>query len=149
MNTLTLNTTLYKALEEEAAKTGKQADDLAAEAIENWLSEAHADEHGRQDCASLFGRLVEEWRHERPRGVDVADMVMHPPYQRIIGMGEDAIPLILKRTRPSARPLVLGTPLDYRVQIPYLRTVRATSQRWRVLGSSGVGGMGDELSLPP
>lgn len=95
MNTLTLNTTLYKALEEEAAKTGKRVDDLAAEAIESWLSEDHVLERNPQDCTSLFSRLAEEWRHERPRGVDVASMVMHPSYQRIIGMGEDAIPLIL------------------------------------------------------
>ena len=95
MNTLTLNTTLYEALEEEAAKTGRPVDDLAAEAIESWLSEAHAGRHGQQDCTLLFKRLSEDWRRNRPRGVDVADMVMHPSYQRIIGMGEDAIPLIL------------------------------------------------------
>ena len=95
MNTLTLNTSLYRALEEEAAKTGRPVDDLAAEAIESWLSNVHAIENGRPDCTPLFKRLAEEWRHERPRGVDVAGMVMHPSYQRIIGMGEDAIPLIL------------------------------------------------------
>ena len=115
MNTLTLNTTLYKALEEEAAKTGKQADDLAAEDIENWNSEAHADEHGRQDCASLFGRHVEvRGGTSALDGVDVADIMIHTPYQRIIGMGEDAIRLILKRARQAARSLVLGTPLDHR-----------------------------------
>ena len=95
MNTLTLNTTLYKALEDEAAKTGRQVDDLAAEAIENWLSEAYVEGHGQQDCTSLFKQLAEDWRRDRPCGVDVADMMMHPSYQRIIGMGEDAIPLIL------------------------------------------------------
>ena len=95
MNTLTLSTTLYKALEDEAAKTGRQVDDLAAEAVESWLLEAQAADHVQQDCAPLFRRLADEWRHERPRGVDVADMVMHPSYQRIIGMGEGAIPLIL------------------------------------------------------
>ena len=48
-----------------------------------------------QNHATLFNRLADEWRRDRPRGVDVANMVMHPSYQRIIGMGEDAIPLIL------------------------------------------------------
>ena len=95
MNTLKLSTTLYKALEDEAAKTGRLVDDLAAEAIQGWLSEAHTLESKPQDCVSLFSRLAEEWRRDRPRGVDVTGMVMHPSYQRIIGMGEDAIPLIL------------------------------------------------------
>ena len=95
MNTLSLSATLYRALEDEAARTGRHVDDLAAEAIESWLSETHADEHGRQDCAPLFKQLAEDWRRDRPRGVDVADMMMHPSYQRIIGMGEDAVSLIL------------------------------------------------------
>ena len=95
MNTLTLNNTLYRALEDEAAKTGRRVDDIAAEAIESWLTKVHVSERMPQSCVSLFDRLAEEWRHDRPRGVDVADMVMHPSYQRIIGMGEDAIPMIL------------------------------------------------------
>ena len=95
MNTLSLSATLYRALEDEAAKTGRQVDDLAAEAIKSWLSEAHVEGHGQQDCTSLFKQLAEDWHRDRPRGVDVADMVMHPSYQRIIGMGEDAVSLIL------------------------------------------------------
>ena len=95
MNTLTLRPTLYRALEDEAAKTGRNVDDLAAEAIESWLTDAHNTGLGRQGYASLFSRLAEEWRRNRHRGADVAAMVMHPAYQRIIGMGEDAIPLIL------------------------------------------------------
>ena len=43
-----------------------------------------------------FNQLVHEWKSGRPRGVDVAQMVRHPAYERIIGMGEPAIPLILK-----------------------------------------------------
>ena len=43
-----------------------------------------------------FQRLSREWRAGRPRGVDVAQMVEHPAYQRIIGMGPPAIPLILR-----------------------------------------------------
>ena len=43
-----------------------------------------------------FRRLKEEWASGRLRGSDVAEMVMHPAYQRIIGMGPNAIPLILR-----------------------------------------------------
>ena len=43
-----------------------------------------------------FERLSREWRTGRPRGADVAQMVKHPAYERIIGMGTAAIPLILQ-----------------------------------------------------
>ena len=43
-----------------------------------------------------FNQLVSEWKSGRPRGADVAQMVRHPAYERIISMGEPAIPLILK-----------------------------------------------------
>lgn len=44
-----------------------------------------------------FERLSDEWERDRPRGVDITEMVMHPVYQRIIGMGPRAIPLLLAR----------------------------------------------------
>ncbi len=43
-----------------------------------------------------FNQLVSEWKSGRPRGADVAQMIRHPAYERIVGMGERAIPLILK-----------------------------------------------------
>ncbi len=45
--------------------------------------------------AKTFQELVENWEQDRPRGVDMAAMVMHPAYQRIIGMGQSAVPLLL------------------------------------------------------
>ncbi len=45
---------------------------------------------------SKFQRLVDEWKNEHPRGVDVSVMVTHPSYQQIIGMGDDAVPLLLQ-----------------------------------------------------
>ena len=43
-----------------------------------------------------FERLSTEWRADRARGVDVAQMVEHPAYKRIVEMGPAAIPLILR-----------------------------------------------------
>ena len=43
-----------------------------------------------------FARLAAEWRTGRPRGADVAQMIKHPAYERIIEMGPTAIPLILE-----------------------------------------------------
>ena len=42
-----------------------------------------------------FERLIEDWEEQRPRGVDVSEMVMHPTYQRIIGVGPRVVPLLL------------------------------------------------------
>lgn len=44
-----------------------------------------------------FRRLADEWERDRPRGVNVAEMAMHPAYQLIIGMGPRAVPLIMAR----------------------------------------------------
>lgn len=45
---------------------------------------------------SEFYDLAQQWKQERPRGADVSDMAMHPSYQRIIGMGPDVVPFLLK-----------------------------------------------------
>ena len=44
-----------------------------------------------------FERLADEWERVRPRGADVARMTQHPAYQRIIAMGEPAVPWLLRR----------------------------------------------------
>ena len=50
----------------------------------------------REVREEFFHSVREEWLQERPRGADVAGMIAHPAYQRIIQMGQDAIPLILQ-----------------------------------------------------
>jgi hypothetical protein len=42
-----------------------------------------------------FKKLVDEWRRERGAMSSITEMSMLPPYQKIIGMGPDAISLIL------------------------------------------------------
>jgi type I restriction enzyme M protein len=50
-----------------------------------------------------FYRLADQWVRERPTGADIHAMVMHPAYQRIIRMGERALPHLFAelRARPS------------------------------------------------
>ena len=50
-----------------------------------------------------FESLADEWERDRPRGVDIAQMTRHPAYQRIIAMGEPAVPWLLNRlaTKPD------------------------------------------------
>ena len=42
-----------------------------------------------------FQQLSKRWKKETVSSSDVMEMVLHPAYQKIIDMGEDAIPLIL------------------------------------------------------
>src|SRR5438067_557852 len=51
---------------------------------------------GRENPRERFRRLAQEWK-ERSRFLsNTAQMAMLPPYQRIIGIGEPAVPLILE-----------------------------------------------------
>ena len=66
--------------------------------IRNFCIIAHID-HGKSTLADreTFERLADEWERDRPRGADVAQMTQHPAYQRIIAMGEPAVPWLLQR----------------------------------------------------
>jgi hypothetical protein len=46
-----------------------------------------------------FARLASEWREERGAMSSITQMSMLPSYQRIIGMGKEAVPLILAELR--------------------------------------------------
>lgn len=63
-----------------------------------------------------FNRLASEWKSGRRRGADVAQMIEHPAYRSIVGMGEQAIPLMLEE---------LEHELDH--WFPALREVAGTS----------------------
>lgn len=43
-----------------------------------------------------FAELVERWRRDTQWTSSVEEMAMHPAYQRIIGMGSKALPLLLR-----------------------------------------------------
>ena len=49
----------------------------------------------------LFRRLVAQWRDEPAHLSLVIKKVMHPAYQRIIGLGPAAIPLLLQELQRS------------------------------------------------
>ena len=46
-------------------------------------------------AAKRFGKLARNWKAETEHFSKVTKRVLHPAYQKIIGMGEYAIPLIL------------------------------------------------------
>jgi hypothetical protein len=47
------------------------------------------------DSSVQFEALVREWKNFESPSSSVAKLAMHPAYQRIIGMGEAAVPLLL------------------------------------------------------
>lgn len=48
------------------------------------------------DLESTFLQLAEQWRRETGMISLVTKMSVHPAYQRIIGMGQPVVPLILR-----------------------------------------------------
>lgn len=52
-----------------------------------------------QEDFMLFSRLVVQWHKERGITSSLSVMILCPSYQRIIGMGEAAVPLILAQMK--------------------------------------------------
>src|SRR5262245_18496386 len=51
-------------------------------------------ERATADVAHLFARLAREWEEATRYMSSVTEVVTHPAYQRIIGLGPSALPLI-------------------------------------------------------
>jgi len=49
----------------------------------------------RHACQERFRRLVADWKSRKSHSACVEELALHLAYQRIIGMGPDAVPLIL------------------------------------------------------
>src|ERR1700681_3312533 len=54
--------------------------------------------------ATEFKTLVEEWRVATMCSSIMTEILLHPAYQRIIGMGARVVPLILKELEQSEEP---------------------------------------------
>ncbi len=50
----------------------------------------------RSEAEERFEKLAEEWRRECAHLSSIREKVLHPAYQQIIGMGKDALPLLLR-----------------------------------------------------
>jgi|GEM_PF-2069642 len=64
----------------------------------DWLDGTCREAVGR---VQEFTKLVEQWQQDTMFISSVTQMAIHPSYQRIIGMGSPAIPLILKELQKS------------------------------------------------
>ena len=63
---------------------------------EREFGEAAAQVVAQHKLRDEFRSLAERWRQETGMHSSVPKIAMHPAYQRIIGMGEKAVPLILQ-----------------------------------------------------
>ena len=87
-----------------------------------------------------FRRLSEEWKDRSRFLSNSAQMAMLKPYQRIIGMGFPAVPLILEELNASPTSgSGLSKPSPKR--IPSDRTRRERSARWPGPGLNGASRM--------
>ncbi|MEL7357895.1 MAG: hypothetical protein AAFN40_15155 [Cyanobacteria bacterium J06560_6] len=73
-----------------------QVDSLQPADFQGWIAPANTIEH-------RFNQLVKQWKSDTGLLSDLSKKSMHPAYQRIIGMGQEALPLLLKEldTQPS------------------------------------------------
>jgi hypothetical protein len=51
-----------------------------------------------------FVRLRNEWKAQRGHHASSAKLAMHPAYQKIIGMGPDVVPLLLRELASEREP---------------------------------------------
>lgn len=54
------------------------------------------------DQENYFRQLADQWRSETKYVSSLSKMALHPAYQKIIGMGQPAVPLILSELRESS-----------------------------------------------
>ena len=55
--------------------------------------------HLQPDLLERFERLARQWEEDTRFTSSITEMVLHPAYQQIIGMGPAALPLLLKALR--------------------------------------------------
>lgn len=96
MTTLTLQRTTYVA----SASVDTDNFSIITEQLDKSL------EHYRDTISHIFSKpetrfqmLKNEWASETSHLSSITNMVIHPAYQKIIGMGEIAVPLILNEMK--------------------------------------------------
>lgn len=59
---------------------------------------------GKRQVRELFERLRAEWAEDTQFSSSLHQAATHPAYQRIVGLGEDALPLIFEQLREDPSP---------------------------------------------
>lgn len=61
-----------------------------------------------EDYVANFSQLLKEWRHATLASSFVADKTSHPAFKKIVALGDDIIPLIIRELRRHADFLYLA-----------------------------------------
>jgi hypothetical protein len=80
---------------EEAVPCHWVAVDWGRYELDTWVSNGARTSEETKTLEEAFRDLAEKWRIETQFLSSISKAVMHPAYQRIIGMGRPAIPLLL------------------------------------------------------
>jgi hypothetical protein len=70
----------------------------------NWENGQTLQVQQTDDLRDEFARLAAIWKDETRFLSSTTDIATHPAYQRIIGLGMPAVPLILEQLRQEPRP---------------------------------------------
>lgn len=89
--------TLELAPDVERSLTAKSV--LRGMALGDYLRQLAERDAPSQSLRETFSSLVAQWQVATASSSSVAHMSMHPAYQRIIGLGEAAVPLLLEELR--------------------------------------------------
>lgn len=75
--------------------------DFLGTVLKRWFeAKLHLDSAiNRQSAAAQFYELADTWRAETGFSSSVSEMVSHPAYQRIIGLGPAVLPMLLREVQ--------------------------------------------------
>jgi hypothetical protein len=137
--TLNLSPELEKCLQERAAASGQDVGGFVRQLLEKELR------FSQKELEQRFLRLLNRWRSETDHLSSSTQITGHAAYQEIIGLGREALPLLLQELERShdghlskaltaitgARPV---PPEDRgrikKVAEAWLRWARETGQKW-------------------
>lgn len=86
----------------DLAVAGTMMQDPALPLARKTLRRAY-EQWAARDVEKLFVDLADRWHQETAHSSSITKVVMHPAYQQIIGLGKEALPLLLEslRSRPG------------------------------------------------
>ena len=91
--------TLTFELAPEVARSLTAKSVLRGMALPDYLRDLAERDAPRASLRDTFSSLVAQWQSATTTSSSVAHMSMHPAYQRIIGLGAAAVPLLLEELR--------------------------------------------------
>ncbi len=98
-----LNSTIFGEIDYDLINSGvsQEASQLNKQYYD--LTQHYFEPYSRTSLEEKFSTLSETWKYDNANVSSVNQLVLHPTYQEIIGMGKQAIPFILLELKKSPR----------------------------------------------